>query len=523
MNNWDCAGSSAIGKSHLMRGDPCQDSFKIIETRGGHVAFAVSDGAGSSKLSEQSSSLTCKIMASQMADLALLIDDKGIGAWINDFIIQAILNLRQEFYSQFSTDDLRDYHCTLQTGLIYNSTAIVAHIGDGYIVAGKASINEKTCNLNFKTYVSEAQNGEYKNETYFVTEPFWLRNLRLSVFSDIDWLVAGTDGGFDLLSSGSELDQKTINSLIIDLSENTKTTSHELLQDALSSEEADKRTSDDKTLVVLFHKSLKDVEKFEFIPTQNQKKLNKENGANVTGQTAKNIESRLNALNAYNKKKVNSEKQNLLKRTVGSFVKIFRKCVSLLIKNVWYLLLLLSLALSIFLIVTGNIPNLLRSNLPWSSAVLPNLEAESQNTDLDENNKKPPEAMPVDGSSNSGADNSSVNSSEVNPIEEVKNGQEDLTGQTNETANEPAGDYRSESEMEQNLGGAVEQTDKKNDASEDKQNQEIEVMPQINGEGADSSSAPKKIDLVNDELDESAGSEQQNVSADPAIQRVDEN
>jgi len=251
--------------------------------------------------------------------------------------------------------------------------------------------------------------------------------------------------------------------------------------------------------------------------------LNKENVEDVTGQTAKNIKSRLNALNAYNKKKVNSEEQNLLRRTVSSFVKIFRKCISLLIKNVWYLLLLLSLALSIFLIFTDNIPNLLRSNLPWSSTVLPTLEDESQNTDLDGINKTPPEAMPVDGSSNSGADNSSANSSEVNLIEDVKNGQEDPTGQTNETANEPAGDYRSDSEKEQNLEGAVEQTDEKNDASEDKQTQEIGVIPQINGEEADSSTAPKKIDLVNDEPDESAGSKQQDVSAEPAIQRVDEN
>jgi len=142
---------------------------------------------------------------------------------------------------------------------------------------------------------------------------------------------------------------------------------------------------------------------------------------------------------------------------------------------------------------------------------------------LDGINKTPPEAMPVDGSSNSGADNSSANSSEVNLIEDVKNGQEDPTGQTNETANEPAGDYRSDSEKEQNLEGAVEQTDEKNDASEDKQTREIEVIPQINGEVVDSSTAPKKIDLVNDEPDESAVSEQQDVNAAPAIQRVDEN
>ena len=111
---------------------------------------------------------------------------------------------------------MRDYHCTLVAGLVFEKTAIVVHVGDGFILAGK---NEEIANeniLNKSLYFSKPENGEYKNETYFVTQSIWLKHLRIQVLPDIDWLIAGSDGGEDILSLGEKLQDAEIFKLLDD-------------------------------------------------------------------------------------------------------------------------------------------------------------------------------------------------------------------------------------------------------------------------------------------------------------------
>ena len=202
---WDYSISSVVGSSHVDRGQGKQDNSNLIEDDNGNISFCISDGAGSSKNSEVSSKIVTNFVNQEFLKIPDLINSKGKGPWINDFIIQVVIDLRAKLFDTFKNYDLRDYHCTLVAGLVFEKTAIVVHVGDGFILAGK---NEEVANENIfnkSLYFSKPENGEYKNETYFITEPIWLKHLRIQVLPDIDWLIAGSDGGEDILSFGEKL------------------------------------------------------------------------------------------------------------------------------------------------------------------------------------------------------------------------------------------------------------------------------------------------------------------------------
>ena len=103
-------------------------------------------------------------------------------------------------------------------GVVFENTALIAHVGDGAVLTGSVEYSEDKAILNKNLNLSEPENGEYKNETYFVTVPFWLKHLRIKVVPKTDWLIAGTDGGIDLLSTGERLKdeilEKWIKSLV---------------------------------------------------------------------------------------------------------------------------------------------------------------------------------------------------------------------------------------------------------------------------------------------------------------------
>ena len=171
MPKFNAIVASAIGSSHEKRGEEKQDSVNTVKDKKGNIAFCLSDGAGSSKLSKLSSQMTVQHISNTLINLPKEIEKKGVGSWINDFVVRSILDLRENFFSEFGTYDLRDYHCTLVAGVIFDGNCLLAHIGDGAIIAGTCMNHNSVFALNDTLFVSEAENGEYKNETFFVTEP----------------------------------------------------------------------------------------------------------------------------------------------------------------------------------------------------------------------------------------------------------------------------------------------------------------------------------------------------------------
>jgi hypothetical protein len=251
MSNWTVTCASIIGSSHLSHGGEKQDSIAVVEDKNGNVAFCLSDGAGSSKKSKLSSSFTSQFIAERLSELPSMIEQKGTGSWINDYIIQCVIDLRAFLFEEFSTYDLVDYHCTLVSGVLFDKTCLVAHIGDGAVLSGTSVTKNNECLLNKKLYFSEPENGEYINETYFLTEPHWLKHLRVKAFSNVSWLIAGTDGGIDLLSVGDHLQDQLVLELLSKFANFPSPERDQSLERIMSSPKADEKTNDDKTLLII--------------------------------------------------------------------------------------------------------------------------------------------------------------------------------------------------------------------------------------------------------------------------------
>lgn len=254
-DDWLISLGSEIGSSHVDRNEPKQDSGISRRTENGWAVFCLSDGAGSSKNSAKSSDFTSKFMTTELLQLAQNLDELGPGSWINDFIIQSIINLRKELRRRFETDDLSDYHCTLVAGLIGHGVGLAVHIGDGIIIGGKTNEPEPgSVTLNSDVTISWPENGEYANETYFLTESRWLHHLRIANLGNIDWLLAATDGGQDVISAKGDLDEDYIVKIFGEalINQGCET----FLSDILSGENADLKTHDDKTLLIAFKAGL---------------------------------------------------------------------------------------------------------------------------------------------------------------------------------------------------------------------------------------------------------------------------
>ncbi|AJQ92519.1 PP2C family serine/threonine-protein phosphatase [Gynuella sunshinyii] len=162
---WQYAAASVTGASHVQQQLPCQDAWQIQQTDSGIIA-CVADGAGSAARSEIGSRTLvdhlCQTLAPQLDQLISHTD----GA---QMLVDAIDEVRQELSE---LGPIAEFHATL-CGLIATAHGqMVFHIGDGVVLG----INPG----DWQDYViSEPENGEYADMTYFFTLPGWQQHLRI--------------------------------------------------------------------------------------------------------------------------------------------------------------------------------------------------------------------------------------------------------------------------------------------------------------------------------------------------------
>jgi serine/threonine protein phosphatase PrpC len=253
--NWSIDADRALGSSHASGSQACQDniSYQSTPNKNWH-SICLSDGAGSAKHSEVASKYVSERFCKSLLDLSSAIDAKGPGSWINDQIISEVLTLRLALKDLTASSELDDYHCTLVGLLVGKHVSLSVHIGDGAIIAGKSTASSKECSaINGKIYTSLPENGEYKNETYFITEPHWLKHLRIKVFGEIDWFVMGSDGGMDVLCEREKLDGNLIAELINNMMVTYGRTS--TVKELITSEFASRKTNDDLSCAIGFAES----------------------------------------------------------------------------------------------------------------------------------------------------------------------------------------------------------------------------------------------------------------------------
>ncbi len=255
MDQWITAKSSVKGASHHKTGLPCQDASVIkVDPSGEWMIVVVSDGAGTATRAEEGSALVVDIFSRALLELSSELVTRKPGNWINDFVIEKVLEVRRVLRKKANSDDIRDFNCTLVACLLGPNGGFSIHIGDGAVFGGKVVSGQPLLHdlSDEHLFISPPENGEYTNETYFVTESDWVKHLRITRMPSLDWIFACTDGG-TALALVSDKEPKagfvapTLKEVLQQLSIPDRDAK---LKEILEDPKADKTTGDDKTIVI---------------------------------------------------------------------------------------------------------------------------------------------------------------------------------------------------------------------------------------------------------------------------------
>lgn len=173
---WRIYAASATGKSHLDKGIPCQDAF-AFHADGDVLVAVVCDGAGSAASSDVGSRLTADTVVRNLAAAwaqqgdALATSEQAVF----ELAAAAVLDARAALIAVAGAAqaELSSYAATLVGFVGDAERGWFFHIGDGLGVAEAADAQTHAAR------VSAPENGEYANETYFVTGEAWREHLRV--------------------------------------------------------------------------------------------------------------------------------------------------------------------------------------------------------------------------------------------------------------------------------------------------------------------------------------------------------
>ena len=261
-SKWLITAAAVPGKSHLDAGIPCQDAWQVATTADGRwLAGAVSDGAGSAaRAAEGAAFVTAEVVAALIAETAR-IDTRGPGVWLKDRVHAILIDVRERLRDMGS--DIADFHCTLVGVLIGPTGGFFFHVGDGAALASGALLDgpgagDRKLQLWDKVILSEPENGEYINETFFVTEDNWDKHLRSTVLSeDLDIIALMSDGAMPLVLQRGRPYVPFINPIISRLLTTPELAQRErLVQGYLAAPETYPLTGDDKTLLLAVNREL---------------------------------------------------------------------------------------------------------------------------------------------------------------------------------------------------------------------------------------------------------------------------
>ena len=256
---WNLGGVSVVGFSHEENDIPCQDAHAFRITHNNEVIAAVADGAGSAKLSHKGAQAFTTAIVDRLSSISdekfLDLRDENLA---RSEIIKIINAIKVELLDTHASVDaasgekgyqepltLRDFHSTLIIAICNADGGAFYHVGDG---AGAAFsfIDPEAAE------VSRPENGEYANETYFVTEENWEDHLRVTSFSgNADTILLMSDGVSGMaMTKGCE--GPSINfviPLLTFLKKNEPATNEIAVTNTLSKDTVRSITGDDKTLL----------------------------------------------------------------------------------------------------------------------------------------------------------------------------------------------------------------------------------------------------------------------------------
>jgi hypothetical protein len=177
--SWKIAGASVVGFSHETAGVPCQDAHATSVLPGGWFVGAVCDGAGTAARSAEGARLVADGVVAHISSRLNAFQSRNqlTETLAKEWVQGAVEEVRAQLSSLAEGQSIRiaEFHATLVGAIAGPSGGIFFHVGDGAALA--------TTSSDFsESVVSHPENGEYANETYFVTQEEWQQHLRTVTF-----------------------------------------------------------------------------------------------------------------------------------------------------------------------------------------------------------------------------------------------------------------------------------------------------------------------------------------------------
>lgn len=244
---WKFAAASVVGTSHLKSPEGlCQDSHAIAYLKSASSLIGVvSDGAGSASHAHIGSRLTCEVIIREAegVDPALLFTES--------FARDTIEKVRAALFAEADREELtiRDFACTMLVSIISAKQASFWQVGDGAICVRVTGDNQYRC-------IYWPEKGDYANITFFVTDLRAQEETQVALHqTEIVEVAMFTDGIERLALDFMARQAHTgfFNGLFPHLSRLPEGSSPELaklIEGFLASERVNKRTDDDKTLIL---------------------------------------------------------------------------------------------------------------------------------------------------------------------------------------------------------------------------------------------------------------------------------
>jgi serine/threonine protein phosphatase PrpC len=245
---WRVAGISSAGPSHIKADEPCQDAH-AVNSLGEWLIGVVSDGAGSAPNSAEAAHLICNVLINELTEIISGNTAPALEVLRNDDLIVATIDILRERVAALAHEKgepLEKFDATIIGVLANSEGGVFFHIGDG---AGCA-FSSSDAQINVLTY---PENGEYPNQTYFLTEASYRSHLRVTHFGpECDAIILMTDGvtPFGLRSEKPGLRIEFLAPIAEYLRYHTREETESALADQLKRNQITK-VNDDKTLLCM--------------------------------------------------------------------------------------------------------------------------------------------------------------------------------------------------------------------------------------------------------------------------------
>lgn len=274
---WKAIACSAKGTSHDKTGSPCQDYADFIRVNdsgeadnNGDIAIgAVCDGAGSCKHSDIGSQLAVKKtlqylqgwlkwLKEEKKDLSEPISEDSAHNIFGKNLakVQEAFRVKAQEMACYS----KDFSCTLLVVVATPKWLAAMQIGDGFIVIRQPDLKDK---LSEYKLLFQPIKGEYANQTTFITASNALQVMQVKVLPGPQQFIFASTDGLERLAIVIGKESKPHPPFFDDFRDAIKTRSEaeEKISTGewLNSAKVNKRTDDDKTILLCWYKSADDL------------------------------------------------------------------------------------------------------------------------------------------------------------------------------------------------------------------------------------------------------------------------